>query len=76
MGVNPSVEGRGSLHLLSAPSLLCTGVWSCFLMSSGTTGAIALSPSVLTFCTCFKAFIDPQCIHRFTKTPNGQLELL
>lgn len=60
-------EGRGSLRLLSPPSLLCTGVWSCFLMSSGTTGAIALCPSVLTFSMCFKAFIDPLCIHTFTK---------
>lgn len=65
---------RGSLHpslppsLTALPSLLCTGVWSCFLMSSGTTGAIALSPSVVTFCTCYKAFIDPVCIHTFTRT--------
>lgn len=65
---------RGSLHpslppsLTALPSPLCTGVWSCFLMSSGTAGAIALSPSVVTFCTCYKAFIDPVCIHTFSRT--------
>lgn len=76
-GVNVSVAElkEGALRLLSAPLLLCTGVWSCFLMSSGTTGALALCPSVLTFSMCSKAFIDPLCIHTFTKTPNGQLEL-
>lgn len=43
---------------LFAPlSLLCTGVWSCFLMSTGTAGVIALSPSVVTFCTCYKALL-------------------
>lgn len=29
-------------------SLLCTGVWCCFLMSLGTSGAITTSPSVVS----------------------------
>lgn len=59
--------------LLPSPlSLLCTGVWSCFLMSSGTSGAITLSPSVVTLCTCCKALsIQPHvCIHSCTPAPE------
>ncbi len=44
-----------SLHC----SLLCTRVWSCFLMSSGTSGAITLSPSVVTPSHMLQGFIDP-----------------
>lgn len=37
------------LDMLSCPPIseLCTRVWFCFLMSSGTSGASALEPSVL-----------------------------
>lgn len=59
--------------LLPSPlSLLCTGVWSCFLMSSGTSGAITLSPSVVTLCKCCKALsIQPHvCIHSCTPAPE------
>ena len=55
--------------LLPSPlSLLCTGVWSCFLMSSGTSGAITLSPSVVTLCTRCKALLIQRhvCIHSCT----------
>lgn len=60
-------------------SMLCTEVWSCFLMSLGTSGSVILTPSVVPahaarlYCA-FTFFYSDQRINRNDQDKDNELK--